>query len=422
MRFCSPEAAQGRQQRVISVNFSETVAVPAFPSFTLAILLFFVGQTVSQRSALLRRYSIPEPVVGGFLCACLVGVAYGVMGLRVEFELGVRDMLLLYFFAAIGLQSDLRTLLNGGRPLLWLLGLAIASIVLQNLLGMSVAGLFGLDPRAGLMTGSISLTGGIGTTLAWGPEFVERLGIANAVELGMASNMVGLVAACTVGGPVASYLMRRYRLSGGGAALDVGVVDEEKSPPLDYTGVLRALLWLNVALLLGEVITPLFHEIGLQLPMFVGCLLAGVLLRNLLGNWLTGGKDNPQRWQGIRQGLALMSDICLGLFLTMALMGMQLWTLDGVMVFVLTVLVLQILLTVAFTIWVVFRCMGRDYEAAVVCAGFGGIALGSTATAMANMTAVCQRHGAAHRAFIVVPLVCGFFVDIVNALVIQLLV
>ncbi len=403
----------------VFVTLPETMAIPAFQSFTLAILLFFIGQKLSQHSALLRRYSIPEAMVGGFLCACVVGMAYLVLDLRLEFDLGVRDMLLLYFFAGIGLKSDLRTLREGGRPLLWLLGLASLFIVLQNLLGMGVAGVFGLDPRAGLMTGSISLTGGIGTTLAWGPEFVERLGISNAVELGMASNMVGLIVACTIGGPVASYLMRRHSLVGGVGALDVGVTVEHKSPPLDYVGVLRALLWLNMALMLGEVVTPLFHRLGLQLPMFVGCLMSGMLLRNLLGRWLVGGPGDTHHWLGIRQGLALISDICLGLFLTMALMGLQLWMLSGVMGFVLTVLVLQVALTVAFTILVVFRCMGRDYEAAVICSGFGGIALGSTATAMANMTAVTHSHGAAHRAFIVVPLVCGFFIDIVNALVIQ---
>ncbi len=371
---------------------------------------------------LLRRYSVPEPVVGGFLCACVVGAVYLVLGMQVEFDLGLRDTLLLYFFAGIGLKSDLRTLREGGKPLVWLLGLASFFIVLQNMLGMGVAGLFGLDPRAGLMTGSISLTGGIGTTLAWGPEFVERLGIANAVELGMASNMMGLLVACTIGGPVASYLMRRHQLNGGVGALDVGVSVEQKTLSLDYMGVLRALLWLNVALMLGEIITPLFHRLGLQLPEFVGCLMSGMFLRNLLGRWLIGTSGDTHHWQGIRQGLALISDISLGLFLTMALMGLQLWMLGGVMGFVLSVLALQVLLTVVFTIYVVFRCMGGDYEAAVMCSGFGGIALGSTATAMANMTAVTHSHGAAHRAFIVVPLVCGFFIDIVNALIIQWLI
>ena len=238
--------------------------------------------------------------------------------------------------------------------------------------------------------------------------------------------MVGMIAACTIGGPIASYLMRCHGLSGsGGRTLDVGVPVQQTTVHLDYHGVLRAWLWLNMALMLGSGITPLFHQLGLQLPDFVGCLMGGLLLRNTLGQWMLSRKRHKFgqfHWTSMRQGLALMSDICLGMFLTMALMGLQLWALQGVLGFVMAVLVLQVLMTVAFAIWVVFRCMGKDYEAAVMTAGFGGIALGSTATAVANMTAVARSHGAAHRAFIVVPLVCGFFVDIVNALIIQVLI
>ena len=405
------------------MTLPETLHIPAFQSFTLAILLFFAGQKIATHWGVVRRYSVPEPVVGGFLCACVVGLAYALLGTRIEFDLNVRDTLLLYFFAAIGLRSDLRTLKEGGKPLLILLALATLFIVLQNLLGMGVAQLFGLDARAGLMTGSISLTGGVGTTLAWGPIFVERLGIANAVELGMASNMVGMIAACTIGGPIASYLMRRHAVHGSGARpLDVGVPNQQLTVTLDYYGVLRAWLWLNMALMIGGVLTPLFQEIGLQLPMFVGCLIGGIVLRNTAGRWMLGRKQHKLgqfHWQSMRQGLAMISDICLGLFLTMALMGLQLWVLQGSLGFVLTVLVLQVLMAIFFTAFVVFRAMGRDYEAVVICAGFGGITLGSTATAVANMTAVARSHGAAHRAFIVVPLVCGFFVDIINALVVQ---
>ena len=411
---------------VCVVTLPETFAIPAFQSFTLAILLFFIGQKLAASWEPIRRYSIPEPVVGGFLCACVVGLAYGVLGVKIEFDLQVRDTLLLYFFAAIGLKSDLKTLREGGKPLAILLVLASAFIVLQNLVGMGVAHVFGIDPRAGLMTGSIALTGGVGTTLAWGPHFVEVLEIANAIELGMASNMVGLIAACTIGGPIASWLMRRHAIHGSGARpLDVGLPNKTTSLQLDYYGVLRAWLWLNMALMLGGLITPLFHQMGLQLPMFVGCLMGGIVLRNTAGRWILARKQRKlgsYHWQSMRQGMALISDICLGLFLTMALMGLQLWVLQGSLVFVATALALQVLLAVVFTVWVVFRAMGRDYEAAVICAGFGGITLGSTATAVANMTAVARSHGAAHRAFIVVPLVCGFFVDIVNALVIQFLV
>lgn len=408
------------------MTLPETLHIPAFQSFTLAILLFFAGQKIAEHWGVVRRYSIPEPVVGGFFCACVVGLIYLTLGTKIEFDLNVRDTLLLYFFAAIGLRSDLMTLKEGGKPLAILLVLATVFIVLQNLLGMGVAEVFGLDARAGLMTGSISLTGGVGTTLAWGPHFVEKLGITNAVELGMASNMVGMIAACTIGGPIASYLMRRHAIHGSGARpLDIGVPVKQLTVTLDYFGVLRAWLWLNMALMIGGVITPLFHEAGLQLPMFVGCLIGGILLRNTLGQWMLSRKRRKLgqfHWLSMRQGLAMISDICLGMFLTMALMGLQLWALQGVMGFVMTVLVLQVLMTIAFALFIVFRCMGKDYEAAVITSGFGGIALGSTATAVANMTAVTRSHGAAHRAFIVVPLVCGFFVDIVNALIIQVLI
>ena len=410
---------------MLAVTLPEIFLVPAFQSLTLAILLFFVGQIVAKHWSPIRRYSIPEPVVGGFLCAVLVGLAYLVLGIQISFDLQMRDTLLLYFFAAIGLGSDLKTLKSGGKPLLILLVLAVVMMLLQNFMGMSVASLFGLDSRAGLMTGSISLTGGVGTTLAWGPTFVDKLGITNAVELGMASNMVGLIVACVIGGPMASYVMRRKGIQGSGSeTLVVGVPAQQSKVNMDYFGVMRALLWLNLALLLGEVITPLFYYLGLQLPMFVGCLMGGIVLRNTVWKWMMTKDDaaSEAHWDNTKLGLSMLSDICLGLFLTMALMGLQLWALQGVVVFVMTVLVLQVLLTVLFAVYVVFPCMGKDYEAAVMTAGFGGIALGSTATAVANMTAVARSHGAAPRAFIVVPLVCGFFVDIVNALIIQLLI
>ena len=172
-----------------------------FVSFTLAIILLFLGKTAVSRIELLRRYSIPEPVIGGFLCAALVAICYYFFNLKVSFNLEIRDWLLLYFFAAIGLRADIRTLISGGKPLAILLLLASTFIVLQNLVGIGAATAFGMDPKAGLMVGSISLTGGVGTALAWAPTFVEQLGIGNALELGIAANTVGLISAAVVGGP-----------------------------------------------------------------------------------------------------------------------------------------------------------------------------------------------------------------------------
>jgi ESS family glutamate:Na+ symporter len=392
-------------------------SIHALVSFTLAILLLFLGKTLVQRNALLRQYCIPESVVGGFVCAAVTSLFYFGLNIEIEFDLDVRDTLLLYFFAGIGLNSDMRQLLKGGVPLLILLVLAGVFIALQNALGMGVAEAFGLDPKAGLMVGSISLTGGAGTTLAWAPLFVDKLGINNAHELGMASNTVGLIAACVIGGPIANRLIRRHQLTpSGDASLEVGAPEQQPDQSMNYYDVLWAWMWLNLTLMLGYGLNLLLVDAGITLPKFVSCLFAGIVIHHIV--LAVMDEQRLKSWGGARLGLSLISDICLGMFLTMALMGLQLWQLSGALLFILSALSLQILLTVLYTYFVVFRCMGRNYEASVIASGFGGIALGSTATAIVNMTTVTQKYGAAHQAFLIVPLVCGFFIDLVNAVII----
>lgn len=396
----------------------ESLEVHGFLAFTLAIVLLFVGKVATMRYQLLRDYSIPEPVIGGFLCAVAVGIIYYAFNIQINFELDVRDWLLVYFFAAIGLRSDIKTLLSGGRPLALLVILACVYIVLQNLVGIATASGFGMDPKTGLMAGSISLIGGVGTTLAWAPTFVEDLGILNSMEIGVAANTVGLISACCLGGPIANYLIKRHKLkTGSHENLDVGVAHDKNHSKIEHYALLWAWLWLNVALILGHGIDSVLTDWGVQLPKFVSCLIAGIFIRNVIAPLFP-----KLRWPGQEQGMALISDICLGMFLTMALMSLQIWELQGSLLFLASVMGLQILLSVLFTIFVVFNLMGKDYEATVICSGFGGITLGSTATAIANMTAVSHQFGAAHRAFIIVPLVCGFFVDIINAVIISFFV
>ncbi len=394
--------------------------VDGFLSFTLAIILLFIGKGLTSKVEILRRYSIPEPVIGGFLCAAAIGFTYYLFDVQISFALEVRDWLLLYFFAAVGLRADVRTLISGGKPLAILLVLASSFILLQNLTGIGLASAFGMDPKAGLMVGSVSLVGGVGTTLAWGPTFVESLGIANAIELGVAANMAGLIAACVIGGPIARFLITRNNIvPSGDTELDVGVEHENLlTTKVDAYGVLWGWLWLNVALVLGYFINETMEASGAKLPLFVSCLIAGILIGNARNFILKKDEAFP----GAKLGIALISDISLGMFLTMALMGLQLWELQGMLLFIAVVMLFQILLSILFTIFIVFRTMGRDYEASVISAGFGGITLGSTATAIVNMSAVAKQYGAAHRAFIIVPLVCGFFIDLANALIINFFV
>ncbi|MCL1048565.1 sodium/glutamate symporter [Shewanella abyssi] len=405
---------------------AQLVEIKDFVSFTLAIIALFIGKAIISRYELLRKYSIPEPVVGGFACATAVGVLYYAFDIQIEFNLAVRDTLLLYFFAGIGLKADLATLLKGGKPLLILIALASVFIFLQNFTGVTVATLFGLDPKAGLMSGSIALIGGVGTAMAWTPTFVEELGIVNASELGIASNTLGLISACVIGGPIAAYLMKRHQIkANNNEDLDIGASHQSNTAHMkvDYFGVLRAWLWLNVTLIIGYFIDLAMQEAGLKLPMFVACLLAGIIIGNVGRAILNRRKQKDRTYiEDASRGLSLIQDICLGMFLTMALMSLKIWELEGSLLYISVIMALQVFLSVVFTIFVVFRFMGKDYEAAVICSGFGGVTLGSTATAIVNMTAVSQQYGAAHRAFIIVPLVCGFFIDIINAMIINLFV
>ncbi|GEA49973.1 sodium/glutamate symporter [Vibrio inusitatus NBRC 102082] len=399
------------------------VLVPPLVSFTIAIALLFIGKAIIERSDVLKKYSLPEPVIGGFVCAATVAVLYYVFKTKITFSLEVRDFLLLYFFAGIGLQADLKTLIKGGRPLFILLVLAGTFIVLQNVVGMSVASAFGLDPKAGLLSGSVSLIGGVGTTLAWAPTFAQEYGISNAMELGVASNTVGLIAACVIGGPIANYLLNKHKVAPSEQE-DVAVgayKDHETTIELSHFGVLWAWLVLNVTLMLGYSIGESIEAAGIKLPLFVSCLIAGILIGNI-GRALFQKRQTKAKIEQGRKGLAMISDICLGMFLTMALMGLHIWDLDGMFGYISVIMSAQILLSLVFTVLVVYYLMGRNYDSVVICSGFGGITLGSTATAIVNMTAVTSRYGASPQAFIVVPLVCGFFIDIVNAIVISFFV
>lgn len=391
----------------------ELIEIEGFMSFTLAMTLLFVGKYATQRLPLLRKYSIPEPVIGGFVCAALVALFFYLFNIEIRFDLELRDFLLVYFFAGIGLNADFKTMISGGKPLLILTSLAIAYIVLQNFIGIGIATAFGLEPILGLMSGSISLVGGVGTSMAWSPTFADA-GISGAAEIGIASNTLGLISACLIGGPLANYLINRYKLkTNPNCQLDMGI-SHGATVKLDYFGYLSAWLILNLSLILGYFLDIFINEAGLQLPLFVSCLIAGILIGNFTSSVLKYKLN-----ENIQLGLGLISDVCLGIFLTMALMGLQLWQLQNALAYLSVVIILQVLLTIAFTVFVVFKLMGRDYEAAVIGSGFGGIALGSTATAIVNMNAVTAQYGAAHKAFIIVPLVCGFFIDIANALIIS---
>jgi ESS family glutamate:Na+ symporter len=340
-----------------------------------------------------------------------------VTDVEIEFMLGARDILLVYFFTTIGINASLKDLLAGGKPLVILLSITIAYMVVQNLTAVSIVGLLGDRPAAGLLGGTVSLIGGHGTAIAWAPRFAEDMGIANAMEIGIACATFGLILASLMGGPIAKFLITRHGLTPKKAeTLDVGVAEKADRASISAHDFLDAILAIHICAIFGLLLNEGLADLGLKLPLFVTCLFAGILITNLIPDNFP--RISGTKWPTRTPSIALIAEVSLGTFLAMSLMSMQLWTLIDLAGPILLVLTAQFLIAVSVNLFIVFPAMGKTYDAAVVCAGFGGISLGSTPTAMANMSAVAQRYGASHLAFIIVPLVCAFFIDLVNAMLI----
>ncbi len=381
----------------------------------IAILVLFLGKLLTRKVRFLREYNIPEPVSGGLIASLAFGALYFFYDLEFRFALEMRDTLLIVFFTTIGLSSRFKTLVQGGKPLLILLVIAVGYLFLQNFTGIAVAYLTGLQPEVGVIGGSVSLSGGHGTAIAWAPGFVQNYGIENALEIGIACATFGLILGGLLGGPIAKFLITRGGLeSSQENRLTVGKPHDSEATPIDYQHMLNSILAISVSIAIGLSLNVLIGQAGLKLPDFVACLFAGILVINF-GPLIIRHVYWPEK----SRSLALISDLSLGLFLAMSLMSLQLWTLAGLGGPILTMLTAQVVVICLYVIFVVFPAMGRDYDAAVMSAGYAGLALGATPTAIANMTAVTQKFGASAKAFIVVPLIGAFFIDIANSLIIQ---
>ncbi len=391
-----------------------TLEVESFLAYTIGIVVFFIGMRLNRRVAILRAYNIPEPVTGGLAAAMVTLVLYAGFGLEINYDLETRDTLLVYFFTAIGLNAKFSDLIAGGRPLAILLVLTLGFIVVQDVVGVLGATLLGLPGEVGLLAGSASLIGGHGTAIAWAPDFAAQ-GVDGALEIGVAAATLGLVIASLVGGPIAKFLIERHQLSGSEEDSVVGIAyEDEDQESIQHTNIMAVILAIHSAIIIGWFLNEALTEAGFKLPLFVTCLLAAIGLSNTLPHLFPN-----MHWPARTRSLALVSDFSLGLFLAMSLMSMQLWSIAGLAGPLLIILLLQTLAAVLFIFLVLFKLMGSDYQAAVLSAGFGGFALGATPTAIANMTAVTKKHGPAPLAFIILPLVAAFFVDITNSLVLQ---
>lgn len=295
--------------------------------------------------------------------------------------------------------------------------MAIAYLFIQNFTGIGVAFATGLEIQTGILGGSVSLSGGHGTAIAWAPTFVTDYGIENAMEIGIACATFGLVLGGVAGGPIANYLITRHGLSASSSeSISIGFTADEENQKVTVDTAYSVILVLCIAIGIGLELHRTLERFSMKLPIFVPCLFGGILLTNTV----------PYLWEKLSwptgtPTLALLSDFSLGLFLAMSLMSLQMWTLIDLALPILLLLAAQVAIVSIFAIFVVFRLLGKTYDAAIMSAGYVGLALGATPTAIANMTAVTKKYGASPLAFIVVPLIGAFFIDIANAVIIQTL-
>lgn len=385
-----------------------------YGTLVAASLVLLLGRGLVTRVGFLRAYNIPEPVAGGLVVA-LVLLILRTIEFEVRFDTSLQTPLMLAFFATIGLSADFASLKKGGR-VVGIFVLAVTGLlVVQNAMGIGLATLLGLDPLMGLLTGSVTLAGGHGTGAAWSSTFSEKYGLASASELAMASATFGLVLGGLIGGPVARLLIKRVQTPGlehGKPQCPKGFEQPNKERSITPFSFIETLALIAVSLLAGNLLNGLLHGTAFELPTFVCVLFVGVLLRN--------GLSALGLYQVFEREVSVLGNVSLSLFLAIALMSLKLWDLAALALPIFLILAAQTLVMALFAIFVTFRVMGRNYDAAVLAAGHCGFGLGATPTAIANMQAVTQRYGPSQIAFLVVPMVGAFFIDIINVVVIKL--
>lgn len=400
---------------MVKLNLINTLA--------FAGVVLMLGYLLQRVFPVLARLNLPAAVLGGLLVSLAVVVARNFEVTLFEVDTTLRSPLMIAFFTTIGFAASVSMLRVGGPQVLVFLVLATVFVVLQNVVGVVVALLFGLDPLFGLIAGSVTLAGGPATGLAFAPIF-EAAGVSGAAPVALAMAMAGIVSGALIGGPAGGWLIGRNRLDGRSAVLPkrpilpthpsqaaapdtvAEAADEERA---ETWAVMKNAVLLLVAMALGSWLSAWIEARGVTLPAYIGAMIVASLIRNL---------DDLTGWFGLSMRIQdTIGAVSLSLFLTMALMTLELWELAGLALPLLVALVAQVVL-ILLSVPLVFRFMGRDYESAVMGSGFVGFMLGTTANAMAVMRALVERYGPAPRAFLVAPLVGAFFIDFINALLV----
>lgn len=398
-----------------------TIELNLYQTLAAAVAVFFLGSFLKDRVSIFRKYCIPAPVIGGTIFSIVNCILYTQGIWNYSQDTVMQNWCMMLFFTSIGYMASIRLIKKGGLLVVKMAFLVFLLIVIQDLVGVTFANAFSLNPLMGLADGSIPLVGGHGTSGSFGPV-LEALGLKDATTIAFAAATFGLVSGSFLGGPVGELLIRRFYLKSdedeNGDEVPENRTEHEiegddAAAYLNMDRFMYAFGQLLLAMGLGTYVSQFFINIGLVFPGYIGAMLVAAVIRNISD--MTGLFGCYQRESEVLGG------ICLNVFLSCALMSLKLWQLADLAIPLIATLIVQVSIMGLFAYFVIFRVMGRNYEAAVMASGSCGFGLGATPNAIANMNAMCERFGPAHTAYFVIPLIGAFVVDFLNASVLMVL-
>ena len=413
----------------IELNMIQTAGIGA--------LALTVGMSLTRKVAFLQRFCVPSPVSGGLIFSLMTLALYSWFHIEVSFDDTLKDVFMLAFFTSVGFQSDLKVIKQGGKLLAIMLGLLVFIIAMQNLMPMLITRLMGAHPLIGMASGSISMTGGHGTAGGFA-SVLEQMGLHGAGTIGMAAATFGLIAGSMIGGPLAERIIRTkltHEQIQQDAEIDpamAGIESDEASPAgrekristneQEFQQYAKASYGIIIVMGGGTLLSWLLAKTGITFPTYFGALILAAIVRNTIGlfKYKKDGKWVKADKMLDMDRIISVGNICLSLFLGMAMISLKLWELQSLALPLIVILVSQIVMMGLFVFFVAFPLLGRDYDAAVLCAGFCGFGLGATPNAMANMSAVCYKYRYTVKPFLIVPIIGAMFADLINTAIISI--
>ena len=382
-----------------------------FLTTALAVIVLLVGDYVKKRVEILRKFCIPIPVIGGLIFTILVSIGYSTQLFTFKLNFALSDVFMLAFYSSIGFTASYKLLKKGRPKVIKFLIVSIIVVILQNFLGVYLAKLLGLSPLVGLATASIPMTGGHGTSAAFAPV-LEEAGLQNALTITLAAATFGLVAGSLIGGPTGKFLIEKYKLITGKETEKIEGIEkvEKGNEKLDEKRIYSAVYQLLVSMALGSIISMLLKKTGLTFPASVGAMIAAAIVRNIA---------DYSTWLKIKETeIRIIGDISLILFLAFSMMSLKLWQLTDLAIPMIILLIAQTILMGLCAVFLTYKVMGKNYEAAMMAVGHCGFGLGAVPTAMANMQSVEEKYGPAPTAFFILPLVGSLFINFFNSAII----